>query len=152
MNEADVLSRRRLRTWIRLLRLTKGAENHIREYLRVNHGSTLPRFDVMAALHRHGKPMKMSALSRELLVSNGNATAVVERLEKDGLATRAPGDEDRRVVMVTMTKKGREVFETQAKGHEAEVNTYFAALGPDELNTIRDLLKRIEGTTNDQDG
>ncbi|MDU8927974.1 MarR family transcriptional regulator [Alisedimentitalea sp. MJ-SS2] len=152
MSESDALSRRRLRTWIRLLRLTKGAENHLREYLRVIHGSTLPRFDVMAALHRHRDPMKMSALSRELLVSNGNATAVVERLEKDGLADRAPGDEDRRVVMVRMTDKGREVFEAQAKGHEAEVNAYFEALGPDELNTIRDLLKRIEGTANDQDG
>lgn len=152
MSDVDALSRRRLRTWIRLLRLTKGAENHIREYLRVNHNSTLPRFDVMAALHRHGKPMKMSALSRELLVSNGNATAVVERLEKEKLAERAPSQEDRRVVMVQMTEKGRAAFEEQATGHEAEVNAYFAALGPEELNTIRDLLKRIEGTTNDQDG
>ena len=124
----------------------------MREFLRVNHSSTLPRFDVMAALHRSGVPMKMSALSRELLVSNGNATAVVERLEKDGLAERVPSQKDRRVVLVRLTKKGSETFEDQAQTHEAEVNTYFAALGPEELTTFRNLLKRIEGTSHDQDG
>ena len=70
----DELSKRRLRAWLRLLRVTRGTENHLREFLRVNHATTLPRFDVMAALHRAGGPMKMSALSRQLLVSNGNAT------------------------------------------------------------------------------
>ena len=57
------LSQRRLRTWIRLLRLTRSTENHLREFLRVNYDTTLPRFDVAAALHREAAPMKMSELS-----------------------------------------------------------------------------------------
>jgi DNA-binding MarR family transcriptional regulator len=66
------------------------AEGHLREHLRVNHDTTLPRFDVMAALWRRREGVTMSELSRMLLVSNGNATAVVDRLEKDGLARRTP--------------------------------------------------------------
>ncbi len=48
----DPLSKRRLKMWIRLLGVTRGAERHLREYLRVEHSTTLPRFDVMAALWR----------------------------------------------------------------------------------------------------
>ena len=47
-------SKRRLKLWIRLLGVTRRAENELREYLRVTHDTTLPRFDVMAALYRRG--------------------------------------------------------------------------------------------------
>ena len=50
---SDPLSKRRLKIWIRLLGLTRGAESHLRNFLRIKHDTTLPRFDVMAALYRH---------------------------------------------------------------------------------------------------
>lgn len=151
MRDTD-LPTRRLRTWIRLLRLTRATENHLREYLRVKHTTTLPRFDVMAALHRVNGPMMMSELSRQLLVSNGNATAVVERLEKEGLARRVPGEGDRRVVLAELTDKGRAVFETQAADHRAEVDRLFAMLGHEELNALRDILHRVEEASDGQTG
>ena len=46
------LSKRRLKLWIRLLGVTRAAESNLREHLRINHATTLPRFDVMAALWR----------------------------------------------------------------------------------------------------
>lgn len=138
------LARRRLRAWLRLLRATRRAENHLRAYLRVTHATTLPRFDVMAALYRAGDPLKMSDLSHQLLVSNGNATAVVERLEKDGLARRTQGTDDRRVVTVALTGRGRAEFERWAAGHAAEVDALFAGLGAQDLDALRDLTHRIE--------
>ena len=72
-DKTDPLSKRRLKTWIRLLGVTRSAENHLREFLRLNHDTTLPRFDVMAALWRRREGVTMSDLSRMLLVSNGNA-------------------------------------------------------------------------------
>src|SRR5690606_31826511 len=98
------LSKRRLKAWIRLLRVTRAAENRLREFLRVRHGTTLPRFDVMAALYRRREGLTMSELSRMLLVSNGNATAVVDRLEAEGLARRTPSEADRRTVFVALTE------------------------------------------------
>lgn len=148
MSDTD-LTRRRLRIWLRLLRLTRGTENHLREFLRVNHDTTLPRFDVMAALHRHNEPMKMSDLSRSLLVSNGNATAVVDRLEKDGLAQRVQSDTDRRAVLVTLTDAGRAEFETQAAAHATEIDTLFSRLTEADLDALRDIIWKIEGDHND---
>ena len=119
------MSKRRLRLWIRLLRVTRVTEAQLREFLRVEHGSTLPRFDVMAALHRSDDDLTMTELSRRLLVSNGNTTTVVDRLELDGLVTRTTSAADRRVVHVALTDEGRRHFDRLAAEHEAQVNSLF---------------------------
>ncbi len=150
MNTADGLPRRRLRTWIRLLRITRRTENHLRAFLRVNHDTTLPRFDVAAALYRAGKPIKMSELSQMLLVSNGNATTVVDRLEKDGFAARKPCETDRRVALVGLTETGQAWFKDLAVAHEAEIGTLFANLEHDDLTAIRDMMRRLEGEPDEQ--
>jgi DNA-binding MarR family transcriptional regulator len=136
-------SKRRLKMWIRLLGVTRAAENELREYLRVKHETTLPRFDVMAALYRRREGVTMSELSRMLLVSNGNATAVVDRLEGEGLVLRTPSEVDRRTVHVALTAEGLKAFETMAEGHEAEVARLFAALTDDELDQMTAILKRM---------
>ena len=114
-------SKRRLKMWIRMLAVTRASEIRLREYLRLTHDTTLPRFDVMAALWRRREDCTMTDLSRMLLVSNGNATAVVDRLEADGLVRRTPSEVDRRTVHVALTPEGMAGFETMAEGHEAEV-------------------------------
>lgn len=152
MTGNDTLSRRRLRSWIRLLRFTRATENHLREFLRVNYQTTLPRFDVAAALYRNSDPMRMSELSKQLLVSNGNATNVVDRLERDGLAVRVPSSDDRRSILVALTEEGKSWFEEMAVSHEAEINRLFANTGHDELNLLRDFLHRIEESSNDRNG
>jgi DNA-binding MarR family transcriptional regulator len=137
-------SKRRLKLWIRLLGITRRAESELREYLRVTHDTTLPRFDVMAALYRRRETMTMSDLSRMLLVSNGNATVVVDRLEKDGLARRIPSETDRRTVFVGLTPKGLAAFESLAAGHEAEVARIFARLDDPDVDVMTEILKRAE--------
>ena len=104
-----------------------------------------------AALYRLGTPIKMSELSQMLLVSNGNATTVVDRLEKDGLAAREPSGDDKRVVLVGLTPAGNTWFKNLADAHENEINSLFAALGHDDLSLIRDLMRRLEGDADDQD-
>jgi DNA-binding MarR family transcriptional regulator len=139
----DPLSKRRLKMWIRLLGVTRTTERHLREHLRVQHDTTLPRFDVMAALWRRREGVTMTELSRMLLVSNGNATAVVDRLEKDGLARRTPLATDRRTVHVALTDMGLARFEALALGHETEVNGLFARLDEGEVEQLTGLLKKL---------
>ena len=141
--ETDPLSKRRLKMWIRLLGVARAAESQLREYLRVEHGTTLPRFDVMAALYRRRDGATMSELSRMLLVSNGNATTVVDRLEKDGLVRRTASETDRRTVYVALTPEGLRQFERLAADHEREVNTMFADLSDSEVEQVTALLKRM---------
>ena len=144
---SEALAKRRLKLWIRLLRVTRASEAHLRDYLRRNHATTLPRFDVMAALYRMRSGVSMSELSRRLLVSNGNATTVVDRLEADGIVARTQSDADRRTVFVALTPAGVTLFEAQATPHEAEVNRLFGHLTDTDLDTLTDILKRMGART-----
>ena len=141
--DLDPLSKRRLKMWLRLLRVTRAAEGRLREFLRVNHNTTLPRFDVMAALYRRREGVTMSELSRMLLVSNGNATAVVDRLERHGLVLRTASETDRRTIFVALTAAGLHQFEVLAIDHEREVNALFENISEAELETMTSLLKRM---------
>lgn len=146
VGRAEPLSKRRLRAWLRLLAVTRAAEGELREFLRTEHGTTLPRFDVLAALHRGDAAMTMSELSRLLLVSNGNATAVVDRLETDGLVTRSPCENDRRSVRVALTPAGRDLFERLAVGHEEKLDAILSELTDADVDALTDILKRIGRT------
>ena len=139
----DPASNRRLKMWIRLLRVTRTSESHLREFLRVKHDTTLPRFDVLAALYRRRDGVTMSELSRMLLVSNGNATAVVDRLEADGSVRRTPSEADRRTVFVALTAAGLAQFERLAAEHETEVGQVFAGISDTDLEHLTEILKRM---------
>ncbi|MFD1795203.1 MarR family transcriptional regulator [Paracoccus aurantiacus] len=140
---ADDAATRRLRLWIRMLGVTRQVENELREFLRVEHDTTLPRFDVMAALHRWRDGLTMTELSRTLLISNGNATTVVNRLVKDGLVTRIHSEEDRRRITVRLTLEGLEMFEAAAVEHREHVDRLFGGLDSHDLDMMRDLLRRL---------
>jgi DNA-binding MarR family transcriptional regulator len=139
----DELAVMRLKLWIRLLGVTRTVENELREHLRVDHDTTLPRFDVMAALHRYRDGLTMTDLSRTLLISNGNTTAVVNRLVQDGLVERIHSKQDRRRITVALTTKGIGLFEGYAKDHREMVNRLFLALGDGDLIAMRDMLRRV---------
>lgn len=126
-----------------MLGVTRSSESHLREFLRLKHDTTLPRFDVLAALYRRRDGVTMSELSRMLLVSNGNATTVVDRLEKDGLVRRTQSDQDRRTVYVALTPQGLASFEGLASDHEREVDRLFAGLSETDLDQLTDILKRM---------
>ena len=73
-----------LRLWLRLLSCSTIIEKRIRARLDEEFGTTLPRFDVLSALDRHAEGLTMGQLSEYIMVSNGNVTAVVNRLLDDG--------------------------------------------------------------------
>lgn len=132
----------RLRLWIRMLRLTRTIESELRENLRTEFAATLPRFDVMAALHRFPDGMILSELSRYLMVSNGNVTGIINRLVSDRLVERTLRDGDRRTSVVRLTKRGMRSFESMASAHESWVNEIFAGLPPGEAERLAARLKQ----------
>ena len=148
--DADTLAMRRLKLWIRMLGVTRQVENQLREFLRVDHDTTLPRFDVMAALHRWRDGLTMTELSRTLLISNGNATTVVNRLVKDGLVMRIHSDEDRRRITVKLTPKGLATFESVAAEHREMVDDLFGDLDQADLDAMRGVLRRLRDSLSAQ--
>lgn len=140
---AEQGSKQRLRLWLRLLAVTRKIEAELRDRLRTEFDSTLPRFDVMAALSRHEQGLRMSALSGVLRVSNGNVTGIVDRLAEDGLVVRVPVAGDRRAMLVRLTAKGAEVFARQAAEHEMWIDNMLAELSPDEARSYAARLRTL---------
>lgn len=134
-------SKERLRLWIRLLRASRLVEAGLRERLKRQFNSTLPRFDVMAALYRQPEGMLMSDLSRFLLVSNGNVTGIVDRLVTDGLVTRASREGDRRTSIVRLTAQGQLLFREMAREHERWIARFLGDVKEDDARRLSAMLR-----------
>ena len=107
-----------LRLWLRLLSCTTTIERHVRERLRVGFDTTLPRFDMMAQLNREPGGLKMTELSRRLMVTGGNVTGLTDQLVAEGLVVRRGIPGDRRAFNVRLTPKGKRQFDAMAVDHE----------------------------------
>ena len=131
----------KLRLWIRLLRASRTIESVLRERLARQFDTTLPRFDVMAALYRMPEGMLMSDLSRFLLVSNGNVTGIIDRLVTDGLVQRARRNGDRRTSIVRLTRTGHASFRKMATAHERWVDELLAGVSKGDAQRLTSMLK-----------
>lgn len=135
-------ARQRLRAWLRVLKLQRQMEAALRERLRTAFGTTLPRFDVLAALDHHASGLRMSELSSFLKVSNGNVTGIVDRLVEDGLLVRVPVEGDRRAMLVRLTGKGRSEFAKMARAHSDWVDELLSGLSEQETAQLVSLLDK----------
>lgn len=131
----------RLRLWLRLLKAVRGIEQELREKLRREHNTTLPRFDVMSALSRHPDGLKMSQLSGVLRVSNGNVTGIADRLSEEGLVERSPVPGDRRAIILRLTPEGQQEFARQAKAHEGWIDEMLAGVSPADARAMAERLQ-----------
>jgi DNA-binding MarR family transcriptional regulator len=129
-----------LRLWLRLLSCTTRVEDKIRQKLRESFDITLPRFDLMAQLERHPDGLSMGELSRRMMVTGGNITAIVDQLEKEKLVLRVVGVNDRRSFTVKLTQAGKDAFTDMAIAHEAWVADMFEGLSVDQQSQLYTLL------------
>jgi DNA-binding MarR family transcriptional regulator len=127
--------------WLRLLRASRTIEAELRERLKKEFDTTLPRFDVMAALYRAPEGMLMSDLSRFLLVSNGNVTGIVDRLVSEGLVLRARRNGDRRTSIVRLTRAGSDLFRTMATAHEGWISELLGEVSGNDTRRLTAMLK-----------
>lgn len=133
-----------IRLWLRLLSCTTFIENEIRSRLRNEFQTTLPRFDLMAQLQHESDGMKMSDLSRRLMVTNGNITGIADQLEKDGLVERTKLDTDRRSSLIKLTPKGRKLYQKISQAHESWVRTLFASLSKSSHQKLYEQLGELK--------
>ncbi len=134
-------NKHRLRLWIRLLRAARIIEGELRERLRREFDTTLPRFDVMSALAREPQGMLMSDLSRFLLVSNGNVTGIVDRLVSDGFVVRSNREGDRRTSIVRLTETGEARFAEMAAAHESWIDELLDEVSEEDAKRLSSMLK-----------
>jgi DNA-binding MarR family transcriptional regulator len=137
-------SKRRLRLWLRLYGATSVIEREMRRFLRTDFATTLPRFDLMAALERAPEGLSMGELSRRLMVSGGNVTSIVTGLERDGLVCRRSPVSDRRTSLVALTEQGRAAFEAMAREHERWIDQLLADVADADVEALTSLLAELK--------
>jgi DNA-binding MarR family transcriptional regulator len=133
-----------LRIWLRLLTCTQLIEKRVRAGLREQFATTLPRFDLMAQLDRYPAGLKMNELSRLLMVTGGNVTAIVDQLEKEGLVERLDEPADRRAFRIRLTRSGRKSFAEMARVHEQWVVERLSGLSKREQGELLKLLAKLK--------
>jgi len=132
-----------LKLWLRLLACSTQVETEVRQRLRAQFGISLARFDYLAQLHRHTEGLRMSTLSRYLMVTGGNVTALTDELEREGLVQRDSDPEDRRSWRLRMTAAGRKAFERIAREHELWVIELFHGLDTAHKKALYEDLGRL---------
>ena len=133
-----------LRLWLRLLTCTQLVEKQVRNNLREQFDTTLPRFDLMAQLQRNLDGLKMNELSRRMMVTGGNVTGITDQLVVEGLVERMDVDGDRRAYCVRLTVQGRKTFADMAKRHEDWIVSAFEVLTAKEVDGLYKLLGKVK--------
>ena len=105
---------------------------------------TLPRFDLMAQLERAPRGLKMSELSRRLMVTGGNVTSLTDQLVAEGLVERRRVPGDRRAHAIRLTSAGRKAFHAMADEHEQWVVDLVSGLGHADRDRLYLLLGRLK--------
>jgi DNA-binding MarR family transcriptional regulator len=130
--------------WVRLVACYHLMESRLRTELRNGFDTTLPRFDLMSQLYRYPEGLKMRDLSRLLMVTCGNITALTDRLVDEGLIQRRDDPKDRRAYHVSLTPKGKKLFQKMAVQHERWVTSLLGDLDKAELHHFNDLLGTLK--------
>ena len=132
-----------VRLWLRLLSCSTQVEQEIRSRLRERFGITLPRFDYLAQLERHPEGLRLSALSRNLMVTGGNVTLLTEQLATDGWITRTVDTADRRSTLVALTPRGKREFLRMAREHEQWLVELFDGFDGPHRDALYEQLGRL---------
>ena len=132
---------RALSMWVKLVRATTTFGHLTQENIRT-FGLTEPQFGALECLGHLG-PMTIGDLCRKQLVSGGNMTVVVDNLEKEGLVERIRPREDRRVVRVRLTRKGKKLFTEIFAEHAEHVARIASVLSDEEQEQLAALAKKL---------
>nr|WP_245295533.1 MarR family transcriptional regulator [Xaviernesmea rhizosphaerae] len=136
-----------LRLWLRLLSTTKLISQEIRRRLRREFGATLPQFDILSQLYRENDGLRLGELSKRTMVTNGNITGLVERLETEGLLVRERLPDDRRVIVACLTDKGRTTFQAMAEAHENWLKDMMADVDPIVISGLLTHVGQVKQST-----
>ena len=77
-----------------------------------------------------------SFVSKELMVTLGTVTTCLNNLERKGYIERIRSDQDRRVVYLHLTKKGRLLHRLHKRFHKAMVEKIIDGMSPEEINVM----------------
>lgn len=101
------------------------------------HELTLPQLRALVVLDDDAT-VTVKALAARLGIQPSTTTRLVDRLVAKGLIQRAPGVQDRREVLLSLSPAGRDVVDAAMDSRRRAVRDVLAALTPDELAAVQE--------------
>ncbi|WP_211747611.1 MarR family transcriptional regulator [Paenibacillus sp. Marseille-Q4541] len=114
-----------------------------------SHGLNTTEFGVLDLLYHKG-PQPLQKIGEKVLMSSGNITYVVDKLQSKNLLIRRASLEDRRVIYAELTDEGTEFFERIfPQHHEVIIKAEQGLTDEEKVEAIR-LLKKLGLTASGQ--
>ena len=99
-------------------------------------------FRILEALLNKG-PLPVNTIGPKVNLTPGSISVAVDRLLDRGLVSRVESHEDRRVRVVSLTPKGKELIAPVFRKHAVEIRKMFADASPKEVRSLETILKKI---------
>ena len=127
--------------WLILVKAFQAAAKHLYAGLQET-GIDDTDFRILEALLSKG-PLPVNTIGPKVYLTPGSISTAVDRLLDRGLVRRVESPEDRRVRIVSLTAKGKDLIAPIFRKHAAEIRKVFADASPKELRTLETTLKKI---------
>ncbi|BAF60968.1 transcriptional regulator [Pelotomaculum thermopropionicum SI] len=105
-------------------------------------GITGSQFFVLKKINSKGR-MTVSAVADELGVSLSAITSLVDRLVKSGFVVRSRDEQDRRLVWLEATDKGRDILEKCVEGRRKVAAKYFGRIPESDIKKLIEIYEKI---------
>jgi len=99
-------------------------------------------FRILEALLNRG-PLPVNTIGPKVNLTPGSISVAVDRLFDKGLVSRVESPEDRRVRVVSLTPRGKELIGPIFRKHAGEIGKLFADMTPKEVRSLETILKKI---------
>jgi MarR family 2-MHQ and catechol resistance regulon transcriptional repressor len=105
-------------------------------------GLGLSDFGVLEILLHKG-PLPVNTIGPIVDLTPGSISTAVDRLFARGLVSRIESSEDRRVRIVALTPRGKNLIASAFRKHSSEMKRVFSELSPEELRGLEAALKKV---------
>ena len=122
-------------------RISKGLMQREHNYLTKGDIS-LPQFWVLNHLY-HNEKSKMNCLARHLKISPPATTGMIDRLIAQGMVLRKDDEQDRRIVWIELTAKGRGIIKSINKQKTKTLIKVFEKISPKDRGHYLKILEQI---------
>lgn len=128
-----------LLAWLRLARVFHKIDTASAQHLRPWHLS-VAQFDVLAQIGA-AEGLSQQELAGSLLVTKGNVSQIITRMEQQGLIRRCA---EGRTNCLFLTETGRQVFAEVVPAQEQRIVALFQSLSGEEQHTLLRLLRKLD--------
>src|SRR5271168_4729396 len=105
-------------------------------------GLGLSDFGVLEVLLHKG-PLPVNTIGPIVDLTPGSISIAVDRLFAKGLVSRVESDEDRRVRIVALTPRGKDLIISAFRKHSGQMKRVFSELSPEELRDLEVKFKKV---------